>query len=228
MAKLEQELKQVRLQVACQEGRIAELEAKAMRPKGKDRATKLPAQRLPSSTDEADSACQVVTKRNAASPASGNNGPESSVPDQGSQAHAPRPGQVGKKCKPRRQRRKSRSTREPGSAYPDPCSLPTDRAVGESGSSVPGPECTLLAIQGSSASVPSAADDQGLATDASVGTAARTRKYTVLYAQKTPLNRAPRVAGVDPMALLQLAIVIEMWKTRLIPVLIWIMQHLKN
>jgi hypothetical protein len=30
------------------------------------------------------------------------------------------------------------------------------------------------------------------------------------------------------MSLLQLAIVIEMWKTQLIPVLIWIMQHLKN
>jgi hypothetical protein len=30
------------------------------------------------------------------------------------------------------------------------------------------------------------------------------------------------------MALLQFAILIELWKTRLIPVLIWIMQHLKN
>ncbi len=225
---MEQELKQIRLQVACQERRIAELEAKAMRPKGKDRATKLPAQRLLSSTDEADPACQVVTKRSAASPASGNNEPESSVPDQGGQTRVPRSGQVGKRHKPRKQRRKSGSTREPGSAYPDPCSLPTDRTVGESGRSVPEPEGTLLAIQGSSASVPLAADDQGPATHASVGTAARTRKYAVLYAQKTLLNRAPRVAGIDPMALLQFMIVIEIWKTRLIPVLIWIMQHLKN
>jgi hypothetical protein len=65
-------------------------------------------------------------------------------------------------------------------------------------------------------------------TDASVESVARARKYAVLYAQKTPLNRTPRVVGIDPMVLLQFAIVIEMWKTRLIPVLIWIMQHLKN
>jgi hypothetical protein len=76
--------------------------------------------------------------------------------------------------------------------------------------------------------VPPAADDQGLAANASVGTAARATKYAVLYAQKTPRNRTPQVAGADPMALLQFAIVIEMWKTRLIPVLIWILQHLKN
>ncbi len=93
---------------------------------------------------------------------------------------------------------------------------------------MPEPEGTLLAIQGSSASVPSAADDQGAATHVSVGAAAGIRKYAMLYAQKTPLNRAPRVAEVDPMALLQFMIVIEIWKTRLIPVLIWILQHLKN
>ena len=86
----------------------------------------------------------------------------------------------------------------------------------------------MLAIQGNGTSVPSAADEQGLMTDASVGSVARARKYAVLYAQKTPLNRTPRVAGVDPMSLLQFAIVIEMWKTRLIPVLIWILQNLKN
>ncbi len=63
---------------------------------------------------------------------------------------------------------------------------------------------------------------------ASVGIAASNRKYAVLYAQKTPFNRAPQIAGVDPMALLQFAFVIEMWKTRLIPVLIWIVQHLTN
>jgi hypothetical protein len=91
VAKLEQELKQVRLQVACQERRMAELETKAMRTKGKDRAAKMPAQSPPSSTDEANSACQVVTRRNETGPASGNDGPESSAPDQGSQARAPRP-----------------------------------------------------------------------------------------------------------------------------------------
>jgi hypothetical protein len=228
VAKLEQELKQVRLQVACQERRIAEVEAKVMRPKGKDRAAKMPAQKPPPSTHEANSAGQVVIKRDATGLASGNSGPGSSAPDQGNQAHAPRPDQVRKKHKPRRRRRKSRSTPEPGPACSDPCSLSTDQTGDESEKSAPGPECALLAIQGSSASVPSAADGQGPATDARVGTAARARKYAVLYAQKTPLNRIPCVAGVDPMALLQLAIVIEMWKTRLIPVLIWIMQHLKN
>ena len=93
---------------------------------------------------------------------------------------------------------------------------------------MPKPEGTLLAIQGSSASVPSAADDQGAATHASVGAAARIMKYTGLYAQKTPLNRAPCVTGVDPMALLQFMVIVEIWKTRLIPVLIWILQNLKN
>ncbi len=39
-AKLEQELKQVRLQVACQERRIAELETNATRTKGKERLQK--------------------------------------------------------------------------------------------------------------------------------------------------------------------------------------------
>jgi hypothetical protein len=86
----------------------------------------------------------------------------------------------------------------------------------------------MLTSRRSGTVVPSTAAIQGLTEDASVGTVARARKYAVLYAQKTPLNRVPRVAGVDPMALLQFAIVIEMWKTRLIPVLIWIMQHLKN
>jgi hypothetical protein len=199
-----------------------------MRTKGKDRAAKFPAQSPPSSTEEANSACQVVTRRNAIDPASGDSGPGSSAPDQGNQAPAPRPDQVGKRHKPRRRRRKSRSTQESGPACSDPRSLPTDQSGDKSGRSVPGPECTLLAIQGSSASVPSAADDQGLATDASVGTAAKARKYAMLYAQKTPCNRTPQVAGVDPIALLQFAIVIEMWKTRLIPVLIWILQHLKN
>ncbi len=93
---------------------------------------------------------------------------------------------------------------------------------------MPEPEGALLAIQENSASVPSAADDQGAATHASVGAAARIRKYAMLHAQKTPLNRVPRIAGVDPMALLQFMFVIEIWKTRLIPVLIWILQHLKN
>jgi hypothetical protein len=65
-------------------------------------------------------------------------------------------------------------------------------------------------------------------TDASVGSVTRARRYAVLYAQKTPLNRAPQVAGVDPMALLLFAFVVEIWKPRLISVLIWIMQHLKN
>jgi hypothetical protein len=228
VTKLEQELKQVKLQVACQERRIAELEARTVRTKGKDRAAEILAQSPPPSMDEASSACQDATRRNAIGPASGNNGPEPSAPDQGNQAHVPRPDQVGRRHKPRRRRRKSRSAQESGPACSDPRSLPTDQTGDKSGRSIPGPECTLLAIQESSASVPSAADDQGLATDASVGTAARARKYAVLYAQKTLRNRTPQVAGVDPMALLQFAIVIKMWKTRLIPVLIWILQHLKN
>jgi hypothetical protein len=228
VAKLEQELKQIKLQVACQERRIAELEAKVTCPKGKSRATKSPAQCLSHNTNEAYPACQAVTKGSAAYPAGGNGESESNVPDHGGQTLVPRSGRVGKRRKPRRQRAKSGSIQVPSADCLDPCSLPIYRTVGESGRFVPKPEGTLLAIRGSSTSVPSAVDDQGAATHDSVGAAAGIRKYAVLYAQKTPLNRAPRVGGVDPTALLQFMIVIEIWKTRLIPVLIWILQHLKN
>jgi hypothetical protein len=182
IAKLEQELKQVRLQVACQERRIAELETKAMRTKGKDRAAKMPAQSLPSSSNEVDLVRQVVARRKETGPASGNDGPEPSAPDQGSQARAPRPVRVGRRRRSRRRRRKSRNTQECGPACSDPCSLPTGQTGNESRRSVPGPECTMLAIQGNGTSVPSAADEQGLKTDASVGSVARARKYAVLYA----------------------------------------------
>ncbi len=79
-----------------------------------------------------------------------------------------------------------------------------------------------------SARVHPATGDQRTATYDSVRAATRIMKYTGLYAQKTPLNRAPCVAGVDPMARLQFMVIVEIWKTRLIPVLIWILQNLKN
>jgi hypothetical protein len=90
------------------------------------------------------------------------------------------------------------------------------------------PESTQLAIQMNSARVPPVTGDQRAATHDSVGGAARIMKYTGLYAQKIPLNRAPCAAGVDPVALLQFLIIVEIWKTCLIPVLIWILQNLKN
>jgi hypothetical protein len=111
---------------------------------------------------------------------------------------------------------------------PDHRSLPGGCVGNGSGKPAPVAECTALASLGKNALMPSTEADREPTTDAGIGTAARNRKYAMLYAQKTPLNRAPQVAGVDPMSLLQFAIVIEMWKTRLIPVLIWIMQHLKN
>ena len=110
----------------------------------------------------------------------------------------------------------------------DPRSLPGGRIGDKGGEPARGAECTTLTSRGNGALAPSMETVQESTAGAGIGIAARNRKYAVLYAQKTPLNRAPQVAGVDPMALLQFAIVIEMWKTRLIPVLIWIMQHLKN
>jgi hypothetical protein len=228
VTKLEQELKQIRLQVACQERRIAELEAKVTCSKGKNRKAKSPAQRLPFKSDGAGPACQTDARGSATNLASSTGKPESGFPDQGGQTLAPQSGRVGKRRKSKRKKLKSGSTREPDSDCLDPCSLPTDRTVGESRRFVPKPEGTLLAIQGSSASVPSAADDQGAAMHAGVGAAARIREYFTRYAQKTPLNCTPCVAGADPMALLQFMFIIEIWKTRLIPVLIWILQHLKN
>jgi hypothetical protein len=47
----------------------------------------------------------------------------------------------------------------------------------------------MLTSRGSGAVVSSTAAVQESTADANVGIAARTRKYAVLYAQKTPLNR---------------------------------------
>jgi hypothetical protein len=228
VTKLEQELKQIRLQVACQERRIAELEAKVTCSKGKNQKAKPPAQHLPFITAGAGPACQTVARGSAASLANGTGNPESSFPDQGGQTLASQPDRVGKRRKSRKKNLKSSSTQEPDSDCLGPCNLPTDRTVGENRRVVLKPESTQLAIQMNSAGVPPVASDQRAATHASVGAAARIMKYTGLYAQKTPLNRTPCVARVDPMALLQFMVVIEIWKTRLIPVLIWILQNLKN
>ncbi len=225
---MEQELKQIRLQVAGQERRIAELEAKVACSKGKNRKIKPPVHHLPSNTDGAGSACQTVARGSAAGLANGIGYPVSSFPDQESQTPVPHPGRVRKKRKSRRKNSKSKSVQESDSGCPGPHSLPDDWAVGDNRRVALKPESTQLAIQMNSARVPPAAGDQRTATYGSVRAAARVMKYTGLYAQKTPLNRAPCVAGVDPMALLQFMVIVEIWKTRLIPVLIWILQNLKN
>jgi hypothetical protein len=99
---------------------------------------------------------------------------------------------------------------------------------GKSGEPAPVAECTALARLGGGTLAPLTENDRKPTGDAGLGFAARNRKYAVLYAQKTPLSHAPQIVGVDPMSLLQFTIVIEMWKMRLIPVLMWIMQHLKD
>ncbi len=156
-----------------------------------------------------------------------------------------RPAQVKRKQRLRKRRRGSKNIQEdrtgpntltladerPGGHGPvnlDHRSLPGSRVGNRGGEPAPGAECTTLASRGSGALAPSIETIQEPIAGAGVGVAARNRKYAMLYAQKTPLNRAPQVAGVDPMVLLQFAFVIEIWKTRLIPLLIWIMQHLKN
>ena len=116
----------------------------------------------------------------------------------------------------------------PSPDYLNPHSSPKERVAGENRRSVLKPGSTQLAIQVNSARVPPATGDQRAATHESVGGGVRIMKYTGLYAQKTPFNRAPCVAGVDPVALLQFLIVVEIWKTYLIPVLVWILQNLKN
>jgi hypothetical protein len=226
--KLEQELKQIRLQVASQERRIAELEAKVTCSKGKNRNVKSPVQHLHFNTDGAGSACQAVTRESAASLANGTRNPAPSPPDQESQTPVLQPGRVGKRRKSRRKTFKSKSVQESDSGCPGPHSLPDDWTVGENRRVALKPESTQLAIQMNSARVPPTTGDQRAATHDSVGAAARIMKYTGLYAQKTPHNHVPCVAGVDPMALLQFMVIIEIWKTRLIPVLIWILQNLKN
>jgi hypothetical protein len=114
---------------------------------------------------------------------------------------------------------------------PDRLSLhssPKERVAGENRGSVLKPESTQLAIQAISARVPPATGDRRAATHESVGGEVRIMKYTGLHVQKTPFNRALCVAGVDPVALLQFLIVVEIWKTYLIPVIVWILQNLKN
>jgi len=228
VAKLEQELKQIRLQVAGQERRIVELEAEVTRSKGKNRKIKPPVQHLPSNTDGAGSACQTVARGSAASRANGTGNPVLSFPDQEGQTPVSQPGRVRKRRRSRRRNLKNGSVQGSSPGCLSPHGLPKERVAGENRRLALKPESTQLAIQMNSARVPPVTGDQRAATHDSVGGAARIMKYTGLYAQKTPLNRAPCAAGVDPVALLQFLIIVEIWKTCLIPVLIWILQNLKN
>jgi hypothetical protein len=224
VARLEQELKQIKLQVAGQERRIAELEAEVMSSKGKSKKAKLPVQRFLPNMDGADSASQTEVRENTVS--TGN--PVLSFPDQKGQPPVPQPGQARKRRRPRRRNPKSKSVQM---LSPDRLSLhssPKERVAGGNRGSVLKPESTQLASQANSARVPPATGNRRAATHESVGGEVRIMKYTGLYAQKTPFNRALCVAGVDPVALLQFLIVVEIWKTYLIPVLVWILQNLKN
>jgi hypothetical protein len=223
-AKLEQELKQIKLQVASQERRIAELEAEVTSSKGKNQKAKLPVQRFLPNMDGADPARQTEARESTVS--TGN--PVPSFLDQRGQPPVPQPGRARKRRRPRRRNPKNKSVQMPSPDYLSPHSSPKERVAGESRRSVLKPGSTQLAIQANSARVPPATGDQRAATHENVGGGVRIMKYTGLYAQKTPFNRAPCVAGVDPVALLQFLIVVEIWKTYLIPVLVWILQNLKN
>ncbi len=247
VAKLEEELKQVRLQLARQERRKAELETRTKRPEGNDRATRMFEQDLlgPDSMNKTNSTHRTAVGRKGVGPEDGSDGSKSGDFDQKNRAQVSRTGQVERKRRSRKRKRRSKNAQEgrtgshtpaladnrpgePSSVSFDHRGLPSGRAGNESGKPFPGTGCTTLTSRGNSVVTPSAAVVRESVPGTGVGIAARGRKYAVLYAQKTPLNRAPQVARVDPMALLQFALVIEMWKTRLIPVLIWIMQHLKN
>jgi hypothetical protein len=224
VARLEQELKQIKLQVAGQERRIAELEAEVMSSRGKSQKAKLPVQRFLSNMDGADPARQTEARESTVS--TGN--PVPSSPDQEGQPPVPQSGQAKKRRRPRRRNPKSKSVQMLSPDRLSPHSSPKERVAGENRGSVLKPESTRLAIQANSARVPPATGDRRAATHESVGGEARIMKYTGLYAQKTPFNRALCVAGVDPVALLQFLIVVEIWKMYLIPMLVWILQNLKN
>jgi hypothetical protein len=224
VVKLEQELKQIKLQVAGQERRIAELEAEVASSKGKNQEAKLPVQRLLPSVDGADQAGQAITRGSTGS--TGN--PVPSFPDQRGQTPVPQPGRARKRRRPRRRNLKNKSVQMPSPDCLNPHSPTKERVAGENRRFALKPGSIQLAIQANSARVPPATGDQRAATRESIGSEVRIMKYTGLYAQKTPLNRAPCVAGVDPGALLQFLIIVEIWKTYLIPVLIWILQNLKN
>jgi hypothetical protein len=217
-------LKQIKLQVAGQERRIAELEAEVTRSKGKNQKVKPPVQRLSPNAGGADSACQTVTRGSTAS--TGN--PVPSSPDQRGQTPVPQPGRVRRKRRPRRRNPKNKSVRGPSPGCLSPHNLPEERVAGEDRRLALKTGSTQLAIQTNSARVPPVSGNQRAATHERVGGEVRIMKYTGLYAQKTPLNRAPCVAGVDPVTLLQFLIIVEIWKTCLIPVLIWILQNLKK
>ncbi len=224
VAKLEQELKQIKLQVAGQERRIAELEAEVTGSKSKNQKAKLPVQRPLPNMDGTDPACQTATRESTVS--TGN--PVSRFPGQRGQNPVPQPGRARKRGRPKRRNPKDKSVRTPSPDYLSPHSPPKERVAGENRRFALKSGSTQLAIQASSARAPPATGDQKAATHESVGGEVKIMKYTGLYAQKTPLNRAPCVAGIDPAALLQFLIIAEIWKTCLIPVLIWILQNLKN
>jgi hypothetical protein len=92
VAKLEQELKQIKLQVAGQERRIAELEAEVTSSKGKNQKAKSPVQRSLPNMDGADPACQTVTRESTVT--TGN--PVPSFPDQKGQPPCPNPAGPGR------------------------------------------------------------------------------------------------------------------------------------
>ncbi len=193
--KLEQELRQIKLQVAGQERRIAELEAEVTSSEGKNQKAKLPVQRFLPNMDGADSACQTEIRESTVS--TGN--PVPSFPDQKGQTPVPQPGRARKRRRPRRRNPKNKSAQMPSPDCLSPHSPPKERVAGENRRFALKPGGTQLAIQANSARVPPATGDQRAATHESVGGEVRIMKYTRLYAQKTPLNRAPCVAGVDPV-----------------------------
>jgi hypothetical protein len=242
VTKLEDELKQVRLQLAHQERRIAELEAMTMCPEGKDGAARTFGRNPPgpASTGRTYSNQRTAVGGRGIGPAGGSGGSRSGNPDQESQAQVSRPAQVKRKRRPRKKRCESKNVQEdrtrhhglsiadqrPGEYSPanlDHRSSPSGRVGDGNSGLVPRAECMTLTNRENDTVEPSTETAQEPMVGASVGITASNRKYTVTYAQKTLLNRAPRVAGVDPMALLLFAFVVEIWKPRLISVLIWIM-----
>jgi hypothetical protein len=245
--KLEDELRQVRLQLTRQEHRIGELRNKMVCTEVSIRAADAVGRKALTSVnaDRANSIRRIVAGKKEASPPAESSSPRAGDPNQKNRSQAPQPAQPKRRRRPRRKRRRGKRVREDrteantlflagekpagyGSINSGHRGQPSGCVGGESSEPAPVAECATVASLGGGALAPSTGNDREPTMDTGLGLAARNRKYAVLYAQRTPLSRAPQIAGEDPMSLLQFAIVIEMWKTRLIPVLIWIMQHLKN
>jgi hypothetical protein len=212
--KLEDELKQVRLQLTRQEHRIAELENKMVCPEVSGKAADAVGRKALTSVDanKANSIRRTVAGKRDASPPARNGSPRAGDPNQKDQAQATQPAQPKRRRRPRRKRRRSKHVRGDrtetntlslageklvrcGPVNSGHCGQPGGCVGGKNSEAAPVAGCTALASLGGGGPALSTGNDREPTRDIGLGFAARNRKYAVLYAQKTRLAALRKLPG---------------------------------